>query len=642
MGGINLDQRLLRSAFTEQRYSEIRRFVTKVWKNKAKYKVLMARRAFNLNYAFMEAGYVQSDDEFITENIMSNTALLLCAEELSEYYRWVKQFPQILIADDLLLHGRSIKKLLNNLEALIIEFLDEKGIKEDKAAIHEELLRAVTIYVFARNKKDLLLDPGYVVKSEQQVPMHELRGLSQQISDALQLCGIANTSYVLSTAMPAYLSRKLDYSSDLPEPSSLFHYRGYSQLYYYKFDNNLLKSIRANIPANRVQENGFNRLFTSLVIFGNISVDDFNKLCRSIAIQMDAIMPNSRITEILRYGNERLARPKAQLVSFLLSVECFAEFYREMFSTDGQELYSIFLKSDYRKIASNFGGASSTLRYEFMRLFKHVCFTETLLEYSISKQLGEYVQSICGMEEYIPSIYFEQGSVANAEENTLLYETAEDIFYEVGINAECAAANYKPEKENSSSFGSDVLQLSQYLSIMNRTTNSIKSMACILALMDSGLLSMNIEENRRNIQCVLKSGELAMYVLPRRFSVFMPALAIVEKYAEKRDLNIKTTIGRFIDYLQDYCYERGKSRKKDHELLIKLKESKGTLLYTYESEQRFQDWDTELLTRGDRVDSIEKQYGRYRPNRYQAELWEENAKKRHYAYCAKAFIQSEW
>ncbi len=640
MEEMNVRESILQSAFSEKRYAQLKAFIFHIWKSKAKYKILMARRAFNLNYAFMEACRTQRDEECVTDSIMSNTALLLYAEELARYYSWVKKFPDILIADDLLFHGRGIIKLLDNLEALIVECLNQNSIPEDKSIIHEKLLSAVSIYVFAQNKAGLLLDHGLALKAEQYLPMNELRGLSQQISNALQIYGVANTSYVLSAAIPARFSNRLDYNSALSDSSGLFRYRGYSQLYYYKFNSVLWKTIRINMPANSQK---LNRMFTSLVTFGNLSVEDFDVLCGHIAKQMDAVLPYSHIAKILWNHSPRLARPRAQMISFLLSIECFVEFFREQISTDPTTLYNILLRSDFQKIITNFGKVS-VMRYELIELFKKICFTDSL-EYTISEQVAYYAQSIWGTEDFIPSASFKMGSVEDTTENVLLCEAAEDIFYEVGINAECAAASCIEEhkKFEPTSPGNDVIQLNQYLSIMGRKTDSRpKSMGCVLLLMDSGLLSMNMEENQGNLQCVLKSGELAMYVLPRRFSVFIHALAIVERDARDRNRDFIIAISRFIDYLQDYCYQTRKyDGSEDRVLLRKLKESKGILLYMYESRQLFQDWDTELLTEGDRMDVIEEQYGRYMPGKYRAKLWEETARRRYYAYCARTFIRSD-
>lgn len=641
MGSMNSNERTLQSSFTGKRYEQIKEFMINIWRSKAKYKVLMARRAFNLNYAFMEACAVQNDERYIVDNIISNTALLLCAEEIAEYYRQSKQFPRILIADDLLLHGRGIIKLLNNFENLIVEFLSKKNIEEEKAVIHEKLFSAVNIYVFAQNKEGVLINQRYALKSEQYLPLNELRGLSQEISNALQVCGIANTSYVLSVDLPAYLSKKMYYDNDLADSSYLFRYRGNSMLYYYKYDKSLLKTIRASFPVD-CSRNG--EMLTGLVLFGDVLSADFDELCKRIAFRLSTVIPYSRIVEILHYSNKKLARPKAQLVSFLLSIECLVEFCREEISADSTELYSILLRSDYSKIASNFDKASE-IKYEITELFRSICFMNKFKD-DFSEVLSEYVQTMRGFEkESFPFLYSNGGWLHSAMESSKLYEQAEDIFYEVGINAECAAASYLQgyKKFDPDSPGSDAIRLNQYLSIMNhRDVDSVTSIGCILGLMDSGLLSMNLERNQETIECVLKAGELATYVLPRRFSVFIPAFAIVERYFQKRKVDLKVAISSFIDYLQDHCYKQGESiRRDDREQLKKLKESKGILLYMYMAGQLFQDWDTELLTVGDRIASIEEQYGIYRPVQYQEEIRDEFLRKRHYAFCARLFIHSD-
>ncbi len=639
-GGCSPNEELLQSSFRGKRYDQIKEFMVNIWKSKAKYKIFMARRAFNLNYAFMEACGVQKDDSYQVDNIISNTAFLLCAEELADYYRRMGEFPRILIADDLLFHGRGIIKLLDNFASLVVEFLGGSDAKVEKSIVHEELFSAINIYVFAQNREGVLLDCHYALKAERYIAMNELRGLSQQISSALQKCGIANTSYVLSAVLPAYRSK--DLKDDVDSSGKLyFQYRGYSQPYYYKYSDKMLKTIRTSVPVNSRR---LDKMFTSLVIFGDIPLNGFNDLCEDIAEQFETIVPSSRIAEILRYHSDMLVRPKAQLLAFLLSIESFADFCREKMYMEGVELYNVFLRSDFKKIITNFDKLSA-LRFEVMELFENICYGGAD-GCTIASKMVDYVQDIRGMEEYKQESHasFKTGYVEDAEENSSLCDTAEDIFYEVGINAECDASNYVRKRKafKPTPHGSDVIRLNQYLSIMNRKTDSVKSIGCVFELMDSGLLSMNLERNQGSIQCVLKSGELAMYVLPRRFSVFVHALAIVERTAQKRAEDIKIAISRFIDYLQDYCYEDGRNAEdKDRALLAKLKESKGILLYTYVSGQFFQDWDTELLTEGDRIASIVGQYGGYRPGKYQTELWDEIQRKNHYAFCAKMFIHSD-
>ena len=618
------NEELLRSNFTRKRYEQLKRFMVNIWQSKAKYKVFMARRAFNLNYAFWTVSDIKKDKSFTTDNIMSNTALLLCAEDLAEDYLNTNSFPNILIVDDLLLHGRGIIRLLYSLENLIVEFIRRKNIEVQSSVIHEKMISSVNIYVFAQNKVGILLDRRYALKSEQYLPQNELRELSQQISSALQTCNIANTSYVLSVELPLYYANKLHYDNNSVDSSFLFQYRGNSQLYYYRYNCNILETIRTNCSPNNMHAGN---VFTSLVLFGDISTSNFNELCRCTADEIRHIIPYSRISEILCYDYEELTRPKAQMLSLLLSIWSFIDFYKEQISTDIEQLFNILMQSDYRKIASNFGKAS-TVQYELTLLLKNICFNNIFTS-KLFERLSKHTQSIYGFSERHLSSCFKPGNLQFYQKNTLLYETAEDIFYEVGINAECAAFRYVNayEKFDPLKPGSDAIQLNQYLSIMNsKGIDSAISIGCVLGLMDSGLLAMNLEQKHDSegcIQCILKAGELATFVLPRRFSVFIPALAIVEREYLKRGTDLKSVISRFIDYLQDHCYKQnGISNENDITLLKKLSTSKSSLLYMYVAGQSFQEWDTNLLTKGDRESNIERQYGgnRISRNQYQTEL----------------------
>ena len=106
----NHNERTIRASFSAEDFDNLTQFFQNVWMSNASYKVFMARRAFNLNYAFMDMMKAKYRSEYKIDNIMSNTALLLCAEEIADYYVITKCFPDILIIDDLLLHGRGISK----------------------------------------------------------------------------------------------------------------------------------------------------------------------------------------------------------------------------------------------------------------------------------------------------------------------------------------------------------------------------------------------------------------------------------------------------------------------------------------------------------------------------------------------------
>ena len=225
-------------------------------------------------------------------------------------------------------------------------------------------------------------------------------------------------------------------------------------------------------------------------------------------------------------------------------------------------------------------------------------------------------------------------------------EIAEDIFYDVGMDAEYDANEYVrlQKKFDPSVQGSDAICFSQYLYFMKM--NEVReeaSVGSLFNLMDSGLLSMNLEADRGRsmVRNVLKAGELSTFALPRRFSTFVPALSIVERGYLKRGSNKKIVVGQFIDYLQSHCYRQdGKVDPKDMQLLQKLERSKSSLLYMYNAGQSMQDWDIDLLTEEDRFSHGIDENGDYNAGRHRS--WEsgEVNRVRYYNYCAREFLRS--
>lgn len=650
------NEQLVRSSFSEEEYGKLLQFFQDIWLSDASYKVFMARRAFNLNFAFMDIRDVQYKDEYKTEGVMSNTALLLCAEEIADYYRSTGSFPKIILADDLLIHGRGIMKLIDSLEQLIVEFL-QKGRPCDavRQTVHSKLLRAISIYVFAQNADGVLLDQRYALKSVIRLSSGELRAFSQKISRALQQCRVANTSYVLSAELPWSFCKKEYGDVGNPDGSLLFQYRGNVLRYYYR--NSTGKALETIRVYYSDINHSLKRMATSLVIFGDVVYDEgepsspFNSLCREVAEEIKRIVPYSRIADILDYKQLFLARARAQMLSYLLSVLGYASFYRDNISMEPQTIHKALLQSDYQKIAANFGRAQK-LKFEIIQIFDCASQSDRLRSH-IFKLVGKYVGTLnADLGTVAKAGSYQAGRRINASEHgtymdsRLLHEIAEDIFYQVGMDTEYDAnrCTWTQTRFDLSKAGSDSIRLEQYLQFMKRhEVDAISSIGCALNLMDSGLMAMNLELDYGHnvVQCILKAGELSTFVLPRRFSVLVPALSIVERECVKRGFIKKSVIGQFIDYLQTHCYqENGVDSGEDAELLYKLSLSKPELLYMYVVGQNFQDWDVNLLTNEDRLSHGMDERGNFSVNKYV--LWTSNEQKRirYYNYCAKMFLRS--
>ena len=625
---------------------ELWTFMNNLWEDSADYKVLMARRMLNLNCVLMQEWDVKSNKQYLTDSIMSNTAFLLSARAIADRYAFKKKFPRILICDDIMLHGRGIMALIDRFERIVSRRLKENHIEINEKKLRFDLRNAILIYVFAKNNREGLLidESSYHLSCARTLPISRLRELSQDISNFLQSREVANTSYVMSIQVPWHQLRVLfeKRSGDiLRDPGQRFYYRGREmKAYIRERSRRTIETIRLYY----IDENLHNgAVLTSLPIFGDIRGNLFDELCAVVAQHLEQYVRYSQISTYLLQKDEELIKPRAQLLSFLYSILSMADFCQQNLHLDGNELYRVLVSGDFNKIISNFDDGD-IVRYEILNLFRELC-----IHSSESRILWDHLDRVA--DEVNPNLKSDLAGNRTAifaplespepAQRKKKYEDAEDIFYEVGMDAEYDAFRYIQMNIpfDPSRSGVDTISLSKYLHIMkgNRGRQS-HSLGCMFGLMDSGLVSMNLEVFRssdgQRIRTVLKAGELATYVLPRRFSVFIPALAYVESQYAKVGKYLRDVIGFFVDYLQGHCYERyGVAETRDENLLRDLENRKSLLLYVYSAGQKFQDWNIELRN--------ERKYMLSRLETEEEELSydEERARKSHYLLFAREFIK---
>lgn len=588
---------LARTTFVLDNYERLYRFFERVWTLDYDYKVAMARRAFNLNYALLviESGS-SSDKEYAEKNWISNTALLLYHEKIAEHYLENRQFPKILILDDICLHGRSIATLLDELERLIIDYLNEKReLNEDeKLSIHWALTAAIDIYVFARNEQYLLLEKAYrdKVHWEEPLPANELRELSLQISRFLQQSAVCNTSYIVSSVAPAFRlnARKWETMS--------WSYRGgqmqtcfpqYDQL---DAENRLISTLRMYFREN--EGPSVHMPVSSLVVFGDVEKEDFSRLCEQLAQRLEQDAGLSRISRILQYRHPLLQRPRAQMFSCILSIINFARCWHanSAGAAAAEDPSALFFQlGDMMKIISNFGCAAK-LEPEF----------KSLIQWAFSAD-----------EEVLAALYQKTRSAARPlgmfqhasltpKQIRQCNDAAEKIFYDAGIGAEEEAYSirFKNSIYQPASMNPGVVFLQEYLDKMqgqDPAGGDRPKLVCALNLMDTGMIAMNmaLSDDERFVCCALKAGELSTYVMPRRFYLFLPALARVERNHWKLGLTSSEAVKRFIQTLH------ADEGLLEYGTLEELKRIGSDFVdQLYRCGQSLQDWDIELLTAEER------------------------------------------
>lgn len=590
---------LAKTTFISDNYESLYRFFQRVWELDYDYKVTMARRAFNLNYAFLmiDSGS-GSDEAYGAKDWISNTALLLYYKEIADEYLAHGRFPSILILDDLCLHGRSVAALLDELEQLIVSYLGEgREMGEGgKLSIHWALTAAIDIYVYARNEQYLLLEKGYrdKVHGGRPRPGNKLRELSLQISRFLQQSAICNTSYIVSFDSIKFLQRSVR-ANGVP-----WNYRG-GQIWVYfpQYDlpdreSGLISTFRTYCKGPDGQNP--HTPVSSLVLFSDMEQKHFSQLCEEFAEQLSRDGDFHKISEILCCQRPLLQKARAQMLSCILSIINSARsWYRDDTVPAGKYSDLFFRSSDIMKIISNFGRVSE-LKEEFAHLVRWAFSTE------------DAALSVLYQKAYMAARPLEpfQSRTITPELAQDINDAAEEIFYYAGMSAEEDA--YRTRRKNSvyhyqpTETDPGVVPFRKYLDKMNKpgfAGGNRSNLVCMMNLMDCGLIAMNmaLSDDGQFIYCTLKAGELSTYVMPRKFYLFLPALAKVEKSHWLLDLSCAEAVKRFIRAIEDDT-----QNPQERKALQKLKETGDRFVdLLYHCGQSFLEWDIELLTAEDRA-----------------------------------------
>lgn len=198
MNGEKMNQKLmikkrnLLRGISEETYTGLRNYVADVYLANYDLKVLMARKFSNLFYAFLpllkeeNGGRVEYQYQNLLKErkeepiVISNRALPLLKEDIKS-----GKFKRILLADDVILHGRTLDEVYSMIES----WFGEGGIKE----------YAIDVFAYARSEDKMLHNLKFMEKPKIRHICRtngECREISNAIVDFFYLMGVAYTSYV--------------------------------------------------------------------------------------------------------------------------------------------------------------------------------------------------------------------------------------------------------------------------------------------------------------------------------------------------------------------------------------------------------------------------------------------------------------
>lgn len=571
------------------------------------YVCVMERRCFNLIARFSPE---------LLDRVVTSNGLLCMGKEIARYYEENYDFPRMLVCDDIVIHGRNLARFFYGLEEEIVGILEAKGYEfafEQRQALHRRLIDAVDIYAYVRSKHPLLLEYGYIQKIEYDHACSdmEIHDISLQITDFLNRSGATSTSFVISFPKTV-LTRQVE--TDVGDWK-----RGERNLYGCVNENesapnrrmiSYIRTVCEGRPQSWISTVRYypgeekNQWITSAPIFEDCSLKKLQNICQQIVLCLEKEQARGKqyqkLRSILREEKTpQLQEVRWQLVSFFASVADFFDFYEAyegQLVQDEAAQKELVDGSNWRKISANFRGIEEWGRNDQRT-------DEELYRFCCDRVLQRAVQGILNVEMK-PFVLQPVGHILDGSKH-IVDAAASQVASEEGMRQEADAYaleerpySFQPERHNGGiiSFSSFFKKMSE---LVEASISVVEGTTTILKLMDDGVVGLRLHQDSetKELQTVLKVGELATFYWPMQLSVYVPALALVERSCWRQNMEQKEAVLRF---LKEQAFEPGdKLPKHLEEKKFEVADVQRCLLAwtekLYHAGQSYRGWDFDNL-----------------------------------------------
>lgn len=499
-----------------------------------KYIVFLVRRSYVLALLMEKiTGWKLNGAKVGKDRIMTDASFYLQCPALAEYFREYHCFPEILICDDILIHGRNLNHFLALLEDRLMELMPEY---EDE--IVPALAKAVRIHVYMHAEKALLLYGQYRQRLMQGelTPGRRWHEYSNNISTLIQCSDVPNAVYVYTEDLAAEMLQTINLSQYI---ATDFQYaREYTKVRFVRTGGKIkaaftLRIIR-NLEAEQYQVIPF-------VFLPNLDADETEVLLKVIDRKLEGHQELRKWLTALR--NIPGKRVLNELITYIFSDALLQEF---------NDHYGVFVnpireKYEYEKLARNYNtyGMEST-----ERLLKEL----RNLRLFTSEELESLINMVASEERFLAEADYISEDVTSAEIESIKGRV-EDYFYEQGYREEQSAVAlsneffYPREKGAERRVRGVCFALQELLYGL-----SVKQMeyciAFVLQLADAGAISLS-SYAPKNMLVVgfaqfAKAGEQALLLYPLKVYDYMPMLAAFQRKCRQQDWDMKEKLGSLL------------------------------------------------------------------------------------------------
>lgn len=526
---------IARAYLGEASFDALHMFFSEIWANAPgyRYRVFMARRCFDLNEIFLKIASADGElDQYDLTGMMSNYALPLYAGEVARRYAETGRIDSILIVDDIIIHGRTIQRLLYDFEKDVEQALRRLGAGDETlyTELHRKLTDAVTIRVYLANKGRFLVDVDYFWKLSWTSCVDRIKWqeTSQRISWLIQDSEVANTSFVVSA-----LGEPEALPQQTPSAWKRFSWtlRERVETFYFSRLNDetaqggaILLAVRSYLVRDALGNR--RRLFIPFVFGGTAYGVTLEKLWANLSVSMEHVSrtwAEARDLPLLkRYVPGTL---KVQLVYLIFSAVALRRFFESVYGGVPEDI-----RYDLEKAGRSFGAAEDT-----------GALLEAVLD---GGSAAEYCEKCLRMsfQGFSEDSLGWEGLEQPPDERTRfrLNREMENLLFQIGLRSEREAFQlteghriFYPE-----SGCNDICSFYEFIGDPKfREYPLCFRLASALMLADAGVGSINLKAADTREELVFRAGEQALFCKPRQYAPFISALIMIENlyypYGEK-------------------------------------------------------------------------------------------------------------
>lgn len=542
MGELIRNEAILKEAeglFPKDVLEELQEWYTYTLREEWRYVVFTARRSYVMALILEQMTGKKMESDY-AEYLTDASFFLRCAE-LADLYREYGSFPRILLCDDLMIHGRNINHIIEEVQRELIRLLSDEF---EENIVRYALTRAINIHVYVRSNRQLLLSDAYALK------MHYMREeapcfwhqLSNNLSSFIFRANITNASYIYT-----------EYLSDVDMEriiERLLGEDGYIHTTYQRIDQ-----------------------YTKLVYFGAgtkikgvLSLRIIkNEFCEGYRVAPFAFIPNMNAEEtdsLLRIVLEKVPQPYREwleecerlngkrsfneMITLLVSDVILKEFNRkyEIVQKDADK------KREILKLARNYDLYGLNQTIEMLEAFAGEDFSSLLSYADIDKIFEIPLPEERLMLDLVPG----EKTELSSEEKNKIKTWVEDYFYKCGYMDERAA--YEQLQHPASVTGERkkrrVRGCCFTLKELNQKYDRMESMYCIayfLQMIDAGVAGLSsyasISSRVVGYAQFAKAGEQSLLIEPLRMYRYLPMLSRMQLECRRRLRDLKEEIRTF-------------------------------------------------------------------------------------------------